>query len=136
MAKYFIKEFQVKKLWGYRNMKISFNLALPVLILTGLINIFLLPTFRAKLRPLLLLRFSGFSLSSLKIAFLIKFRSILFPFWLRYNYTKIFQPTSLFLIYFELSFNKWHLPYIIIILVSPVEKQVTSLVKSKILLVI
>jgi len=32
MAQYFIKEFRVKKLWGYRNMKISFNKDVNILI--------------------------------------------------------------------------------------------------------
>ena len=32
MAKYFIKEFRVKKLWGYRNMKMSFNKDVNILI--------------------------------------------------------------------------------------------------------
>ena len=32
MDKYFIKEFRVKKLWGYRNMKISFNKDVNILI--------------------------------------------------------------------------------------------------------
>lgn len=32
MAQYFIKEFRVKKLWGYRNMKISFNKDMNILI--------------------------------------------------------------------------------------------------------
>lgn len=32
MADYFIKEFRIKKLWGYRNMKISFNKDVNILI--------------------------------------------------------------------------------------------------------